>query len=711
MKFELLAPAGNLEILYAVINAGANAVYIGGPKFGARAYAKNFTEEEICTAISYAHLHNVKLYMTVNTLVKDSELKECIEMMIPFYEAGLDGVIIQDMGVLRSFKEHFPNMELHSSTQMSISDVEGAKLMKSQGICRIVPSRELSLKEIKKIHDEAEIEIESFVHGALCYCYSGQCLLSSVIGGRSGNRGRCAQPCRLPYDVYNENMKKIKATPTILSLKDLCTIEFLPELLESGVYSLKIEGRMKQASYAYTVVSIYRKYLDYYETHGASGYKVSKEDYDTLLNAGNRNGFTSGYYHRHNGKEMITTEGAQHNSSAGELDETAITMPQKIMIQGEGTFKKGEPASLRINYQNESIQVFGSVVEQAKSTGMDANKIKKQLLKTGGSFYEFSSLSLESETDIFLPVSDLNKLRRQALDVLTSKLVNRRIYSKPETFMASKTSITDREVSCMIRTLTQGELVLKKSYINAIYIDLFSFSTEEWKKIPALIRSIKEAGKAIYGVLPFILRDDNKEILTKKLTDLRDLLDGVVARSYDGFGYGMAQGYKVIADQAIYSYSAEASEQIYHMGAIKNTIPYELNHQEIKQRLIYNHNSELIIYGRLPVMISAGCVHKNTEKCDKISRKLTLRDRKGYEFPVINECTGCYNIIFNSAPTCLFNKKVDFEATNLRLSFTTEEKAETKAVLNLFEKNVLGYNIKADSLDSFTWGHYKRGVE
>ena len=278
-KTELLAPAGSLESLKAAVNAGADAVYIGGTRFGARAYANNLTEEDMKWAIDYAHLHGVSLYMTINTLLKEKELEEELyDYVKPYYEQGLDAVIVQDFGVLKALSEWFPDLPLHVSTQMTVTGAEGFEFLKDfPNVTRIVTSRELSLEELQNIRNTTEFEIESFIHGALCYCYSGQCLFSSVIGGRSGNRGRCAQPCRLTYDVL-DNGKCIsgKDEKYILSPKDMNTLEILPQLLDMGIDSLKIEGRMKRPEYTAGVVSIYRKYIDRYMESDGKNIKIEK---------------------------------------------------------------------------------------------------------------------------------------------------------------------------------------------------------------------------------------------------------------------------------------------------------------------------------------------------------------------------------------------------------------------------------------------------
>lgn len=304
-KVEILAPAGSFESFMAAINAGADAVYAGGPVFGARAFATNFTEEKLLEAIDIAHLYGRRFYLTVNTLVKDSEIERLYEYLTPLYEHGLDAVIVQDTGVMNIVRRDFPGLGIHASTQTTVTNKEGALFLKEQGAERVVPARELSLKEVNDIYKETGMEVECFVHGALCYCYSGQCLMSSLIGGRSGNRGQCAQPCRLMYNV-NGNKKYF------MSLKDICTLDIIPDLIDAGIYSFKIEGRMKKPEYVASVTSMYRKYADMYIEKGRKGYKVLKEDREVLMDIYNRGNFSEGYYNHRNGKDMVSLSRPNH---------------------------------------------------------------------------------------------------------------------------------------------------------------------------------------------------------------------------------------------------------------------------------------------------------------------------------------------------------------------------------------------------------------
>ena len=320
-QVEILAPAGSMDSLKAAVAAGADAVYTGGMMFGARAYANNLSEDELLEAIDFVHLHGKKLYLTVNTLLKEQELEEKLYAYLhPYYRQGLDAVIVQDIGVLRFIRKTFPDLPVHASTQMTITGVDGAKLLEKEGVTRVVTARELGIEEVRKIAEETDLEIESFVHGALCYCYSGQCLFSSFLGGRSGNRGQCAQPCRLLYQAEGDDKSRY-----LLSLKDICTLDLIPEMVEAGIDSFKIEGRMKKPEYVAAVAHLYRKYTDLYlellerapegtdpEVFAKQKFRVEEADRSVLLDLYNRGGFHTGYYHTQNGREMVSLDRPNH---------------------------------------------------------------------------------------------------------------------------------------------------------------------------------------------------------------------------------------------------------------------------------------------------------------------------------------------------------------------------------------------------------------
>lgn len=378
-KPEILAPAGSMKAMEAAVKAGADAVYMGGSRFGARAYADNPGTDELIEAIRYVHLYDKKLYLTLNTLLKEEEVCRVGEFLLPYYNAGLDGIIIQDVGVFSYVKERFPGLPLHASTQMNISGLASARMMKEAGAVRIVPARELSFEEIRNIKRATGLEVECFVHGALCYCYSGRCLMSSILGGRSGNRGRCAQPCRLPYEVTGSDHGSY-----VLSPKDLCTISLIPKLCQAGIDSFKIEGRMKNPEYVATIVSLYRKYLDRYWAHPDREYSVSEEDWNLLLEAYNRGGFTEGYYENQNGRHMMSMERPNHQGIR--VGQVETVRDGKIFFHPEIPIHKGDLIEV-IMAQNEDNITLTSPEDAQKGQMFSLNARKLKNIKPGFSLY------------------------------------------------------------------------------------------------------------------------------------------------------------------------------------------------------------------------------------------------------------------------------------------------------------------------------------
>ena len=372
-EIEVLAPAGSMECLRAAVLNGADAVYLGGEMFGARAYAGNFNQEELCEAIDYAHMFGKKIFLTINTLMKEKEKDQLIDFLIPYYEQGLDAAIIQDPGVIRMVREYFPDLEIHASTQMTVTGVYGARMVKKMGAKRVVPARELSLEEIKEIKDDTGLDMECFVHGALCYCYSGQCFMSSMLGGRSGNRGRCAGTCRLPFYKKGSGKKQ----KYLLSLKDLCTIEQLPEILDHGVDSLKIEGRMKGARYVGEVTRLYRKYVDLYLS--GEPYRVEPEDKKILLELFNRGGFTDGYYRRYHGSQMMSMERPDHQGIlAGKIQSIR---KGTLSFDAKEAIHKGDVLQIRIG-ENETVELT-SPSDWKKGSRVTLNGQKMKRLSPG----------------------------------------------------------------------------------------------------------------------------------------------------------------------------------------------------------------------------------------------------------------------------------------------------------------------------------------
>lgn len=475
-KVEILAPAGSWESLKAGICAGADAVYIGGSRFGARAYADNPEEEMLLRAIDYVHLHERKIYLTVNTLLKDRELQELYEYLLPYYRQGLDAVIVQDVGVMQYIRRYFPGLAIHISTQATVTHGLGAEFFGKLGAERIVPARELSLDEIRDMKRRTGLEVECFVHGAMCYCYSGQCLLSSMIGGRSGNRGQCAQPCRLPYSTDG------KKPQDILSLKDMCTIELLPDLIEAGIDSFKIEGRMKQPEYVYTVVSTYRKYTDLYLRQGRDGYHVTEEDRRYLEGAYKRRGYCDGYYKRQNGRHMMSLKRpSEKKEDVTESREFKI----KEKINGNLILSEGKHATLCMEYQGKtetvSAKVCGDIVQTAIKAPLDKERIRKQMKKTGNTEFAFEELSIEIEGNIFLPMQSINEIRREGMKALEDKILSgyRRECEMPDSLIPEEMpgqeasedvkAVISLEVS--VQSLEQLTVAGSDTGVSAIYVD------------------------------------------------------------------------------------------------------------------------------------------------------------------------------------------------------------------------------------------------
>lgn len=747
-RAELLAPAGSFASLKAAVAAGADAVYMGGARFGARAYAQNADQDEMIAAIEYAHLHGCRLYMTVNTLFKENELGELYEYLLPYYKAGLDGVIVQDLGALSFIREHFPGIELHASTQMTITSVYGAKELKRLGCCRVVPAREVSLEEIRRIYDETGMDIETFVHGALCYCYSGQCLMSSLIGGRSGNRGRCAQPCRLPYRVYEqENGTAVNKEDQkcVLSMKDLCTLDILPQILEAGVFSLKIEGRMKSPRYTAGVVRIYRKYLDRYLEYGSERYYVEPEDKKELLDLFDRGGFTSGYYTRHNGRDMIALkEKPEFRETNKELfdflDREYVETEKKEPVEGYAYLAEGLPSVLTLTCGDISVTVSGQEPQAAKNQPMTREKVIRQLGKTGATAFEFTELEAEVCGALFLPVQTLNELRREGFEALTEAIQNQWRRKAPEAGEvqngADSGEKSSRAAGCagpvpdesagkrpMYLTVSaetgdQLSAALAVPEVRRICLDASSFQPERWAEFVQLIH---QAGKECYLTLPHIFRTHAIGFFRTYRSCLEQAgFDGLLIRAFEEIQWMREEQISLSAsfDASVYAWNHGAVHTLKEEQAAFITAPWELNSRELEPVFEACRReglpAELIVYGRAPMMVSAQCITKTVKGCSKCPSLLWMKDRTGARLPVQNHCAFCYNTILNPLPVSLHGcadsvKRLAPEG--LRLCFTIETGEETKAVLNAFAAEFIRGENAEPPFTEFTRGHFRRGVE
>lgn len=703
--FELLAPAGSLEILKGVIESGADAVYVGGSMFGARAYANNFTEEELLEAIDFAHLRGVKVYLTVNTLIKNSEFSKLYDYLLPYYKRGLDAVIVQDIGVVKAIHEYFPSMEIHTSTQMTVTGADGVRFLSQFGVTRVVMAREVSLAEMKRIHEETGMELEAFVHGALCYSYSGQCLFSSILGGRSGNRGRCAQPCRLPYTVEG------KKDEYILSLKDMCGIKALDKLHDAGVYSLKIEGRMKQLEYACGVVKYYRSYIDSMKT-------VSDADYDRIKALGNRCGFTDRYYFDHNGSDMVTYVKPNFVSNAAEPS----PKKRKLSIEGELVLREGEPGSLTVKRGDVTYKASIEPVSAALKAPLDKKAAIDRINKTGDTDFEFSHIKAQIGENVFVPNGALNKLRRDAISGLCDKLLKKyyrddaryadisSMCELPEHVVKSDAAHEDGAVNakdyttiCSCMTRAQLDTLIGYECFDVFYLDFDMYDRKTLiQQFADDVQSLTKRNKKVYLMLPTILRADSSDYFVSIAKELDKVsFEGFVVKNYEELYLteNLFTGKKVILDHNMYTFNDVSKSAFFEHGVSGDTVPLELNSREIMHR--NNIGSQMIVYGYYPLMTTANCVHKNTKGCDKKQKIIYLKDRYNKSFAVCNNCKECYNTIYNSLPTMLtknIGKLKEAGIRSFRYSFTIETPKQIKAVMD-------------DKVAEYTNGHYKRGVE
>lgn len=815
-KPEILAPAGSIKGMKAAIAAGCDAVYMGGSRFGARAYAENPKEDEMLEAIAYCHLHGVKLYMTVNTLLKSREMEDSLfSFLRPYYEAGLDAVIVQDVGVLRFVSRHFPGLAVHASTQMTLTMGQGAQELEKYHVTRMVPARELTLEELSQMRKDTELELEVFVHGALCYCYSGQCLFSSMFGGRSGNRGRCAQPCRMSYQI--EGRKKAEGD-YLLSPMELCNLPYLPEMIEAGIDSFKIEGRMKRPEYTAFVTSMYRKYIDLYFELGSEKYreylkqhdKEWQEDLRCLAELYNRSGFTQGYLEGKAGElssrsfgrkgEMLSSLRPRHGGmyigkvlSAGK-HEVIYQTSKKLSAQDVVEFRdeKQQPsyeytlgtdiaagskvtaryqkgcrikpgdmvyrtkdatllARIRESYLESETQLavsgvltavadeplrfvvcrkdaFGEVEFAAKCVGDICQKAEKQpatkesvyktLNQTGNSRFYFEELEIQLEGELFLPVGALKKLRREALKQLEREIVDsfcRRDtieYDQAEEEIWSEhISAEEPIISASVMLIEQLDAVLTREEISIVYLHT---EVMNGKELAESFEKITEAGKQPWLILPNIFRKSIRAIFEKELAKENGIFslhwDGYLVKNMEALHFLLQEAgiskEKLRLDHNMYLMNQEAYAFWKEQGIEQFTLPLEVTEEEM-EHFSFLSQAELLVYGKMPLMISAQCITANTKGCmgnESALRNdcITFTNQKKQEFEAVNYCKYCYNIIYQKEPLYikeLVAKNAKLCSLQQRYSFTTENGSETVRVLE-------------GSFEGKTQlGHFRLGVE
>lgn len=727
-NLELLSPAGTYECFLAALSGGADAVYLGLKDFGARRNAGNFTEEELLKALEEAHLRNVKIYLTVNTLFKDNEFDDLYNALINPYLAGLDGVIVQDLGVASFIKEHFPKMPIHASTQMAITDVSGALFAKNLGIDRIVPARELSLKEIKNIKNKADIEIECFIHGALCYSYSGKCLFSSFLGDRSGNRGLCAQPCRLPYNGKY-----------LLSMKDLCAIEYIPELIKAGVVSFKIEGRMKSPEYVYNVTRIYRKYIDKYIVN-PNGYRVDKKDLDDLVSLYTRGGNCEGYLFEKNNKNMITFSNPSYSSVKDKVDKLTDGELKKIPLDFEISLSEDQKTIVKATYLNNEGEKkllsfeYEDCGQKAINSALSEESVIKQFSKTGGTCFEVKDIKVALGESVFMPNGQLNSIRRRTLDAIKSDIINDYKREEADIVVNSKHATTDTQINTYenysinvsINNIHQLEEVISNELVTGVIIPLELADEIRNNKITDGIKRLASSFKW-YISFPLILRDTTKGISYNKAIEIyKDFelhmkstfdveVSGVYISNYEALFALNSINYdkEIIGDIHLYCTNNLAYKKLKEFNVSKTTVPVELSYNELKKRAIAGE--EFIIYGKMPMMVTSNCVVNSLKNCSyrNDGNLWYINDRKNSSIPVVTSCKSCTNVIYNSVPTSLASELSSILSLNpasLRISFTDEDAKTTRKILDKLRDIMISGDNKLEVCEKYTKGHFKKGV-
>jgi len=624
---ELLAPAGDFESLYAAVEGGADAVYVGGKVFGARAFAKNFDIDELSRAVLYCHVHGVRLYVTVNTLVYDKELPELVDYALALWKMGVDALIISDLGAIRAIRRILPDFELHASTQMSIHSTDGAKAAANLGCTRVVLARELSFENIVSTTEASPIETEVFLHGALCVCHSGQCLFSSLVGGRSGNRGECAQPCRLPYgDKY------------LLSLNDLSLAKHIEALIDSGVASLKIEGRMKSPEYVYTATSIYRRLLDEHRP-------ANEDEVGELLSSFSRGGFTDGYFTSRLLSKMTGIRSESDKSESRKKQSLSFT-PKMRKITAAASIKQGEPARLTLTLGNRTVTVFGEIPSEAISAPLTKDAVKERIAKLGGTFLSLDTddITLSLDEGLNLSPSALNALRRCAVEKLTSA-------SREAPALANLPRNAKFQSKKLNTALFLKAELLTKVYKTAtfafdvIFLPLFDF------------KNASETANGIY--LPPVVTDSERTHAREEIERAVSL--GAKYALIGNLGHiELIKGTNLIpiGDFRLNIANTEAKIAFALLG-----IDCTLASAEMTLPMARDIGGGAIIYGRIPLMLTERCFMKENFGCRSCS-DCSLTDRRGAKFPIIREYEH-RNLILNSAVTYMADKSRELDAAKI----------------------------------------------
>ena len=693
---ELLAPAGSMEALRAAVCNGADAVYLGADTFNARINARNFSAADLQEAVVYCHVRGVKVHLTLNTLVLDREMPRAAELIRLAASCGVDAFIVQDLGMVSLCRQLAPDVPIHASTQMSIHSVEGGLEAAALGCSRVVLARELPAEEIAHICKKSPVEIEVFVHGALCMCYSGQCYLSSVIGRRSGNRGQCAQPCRLPYGYG-----RFESTRYPLSLKDNCLAGELDELRRMGVASIKIEGRMKRPEYVAIVTRAYRTVLN--------GGKLMPSDLQELETAFSRQGFTDGYFRGQTGSDMFGRR--QEGEDTADLFASARATyeqgePQRIGVRFYAMIRRGEPAQLAVEDPDGNLcRTRGPVPEQAVYRSLTPQDLEQQLKKTGGTPYLCTAVRSSLDPDLMLPASAINAMRRDVIAELTAKRgraapARLNAYDEPPRYdgIAGEPQLT-----IAVRTAGQITSRMLSMKPTVLYVPL-----SELAEHPDLPQRVSVETQ-LAAILPRVIWSGELAPVARQLRTVYEMgVRQVLAGNLGQLHIARAAGFAVRGDFGLNIVNSRAMRYLREQGLDSQLLSFELTLPQIRD-ISKAVPAELLIYGRLPLMLMENCVMKNrTGICACQTGTVRLVDRVGEEFPIVKDPGTCRNVLLNGKKLYLLDKKDALRGMGLwalRLQFTTENPGEIDKVLMDYQGRAVF------DAGSYTRGLYSRGVE
>lgn len=693
---ELLAPAGSMEALRAAVCNGADAVYLGADTFNARINARNFSAADLQEAVVYCHVRGVKVHLTLNTLVLDREMPRAAELIRLAASCGVDAFIVQDLGVVSLCRQLAPDVPIHASTQMSIHSLEGVMEAAALGCSRVVLARELPAEEIAHICKKSPVEIEVFVHGALCMCYSGQCYLSSVIGRRSGNRGQCAQPCRLPYGYG-----RFESTRYPLSLKDNCLVGELDELRRMGVASIKIEGRMKRPEYVAIVTRAYRTVLN--------GGKLMPSDLQELETAFSRQGFTDGYFRGQTGSDMFGRR--QEGEDTADLFASARATyeqgePQRIGVRFYAMIRRGEPAQLAVEDPDGNLcRTRGPVPEQAVYRSLTPQDLEQQLKKTGGTPYLCTAVRSSLDPDLMLPASAISAMRRDVIAELTAKRgraapARLNAYDEPPRYdgIAGEPQLT-----IAVRTAGQITSRMLSMKPTVLYVPL-----SELAEHPDLPQRVSVETQ-LAAILPRVIWSGELAPVARQLRTVYEMgVRQVLAGNLGQLHIARAAGFAVRGDFGLNIVNSRAMRYLREQGLDSQLLSFELTLPQIRD-ISKAVPAELLIYGRLPLMLMENCVMKNrTGICACQTGTVRLVDRVGEEFPIVKDPGTCRNVLLNGKKLYLLDKKDALRGMGLwalRLQFTTENPGEIDKVLMDYQGRAVF------DAGSYTRGLYSRGVE